>query len=384
MSERELRARLAAAPRPGRGRGARADLAGRRRRVRRARAGAAQARRRSRAAVVAVAALAVALAVLSPPGRAVIDSLRAGDRRRARRARALLAARARADRRGRARRRVGRLRRRLEAPARRLPEASWSPFGRFVVAARAHELAALEPDGTVRWTLARPRRRLPALGRHRDRHAHRLPRRPRACTSSPATAPATPTSGCRRPRASLPPGSPPPRAASCCSPTPTRRGRVHVVRARLAHEPLHDGARAGADPARVVERRPAAARACRRGGCASTTSTATSSSRCARPAARSSTRRSCRGRSASSLAAPDARGRRSSSCSTRAACSTARAGELSQVVPSPDGRRLLLAWPAADQWVFVRTAGGGVRAVANVAAQLGGAFPTVGGWSTAP
>jgi hypothetical protein len=40
-------------------------------------------------------------------------------------------------------------------------EASWSPFGRYVVAARANELAALEPDGTVRWTLARPDVRTP-------------------------------------------------------------------------------------------------------------------------------------------------------------------------------------------------------------------------------
>ena len=40
-------------------------------------------------------------------------------------------------------------------------EASWSPFGRFVVAARANELAALEPNGDVRWTLARPGVRWP-------------------------------------------------------------------------------------------------------------------------------------------------------------------------------------------------------------------------------
>ena len=33
--------------------------------------------------------------------------------------------------------------------------ASWSPFGRFVVAARENELAALEPGGDVHWTLAR-------------------------------------------------------------------------------------------------------------------------------------------------------------------------------------------------------------------------------------
>jgi len=40
-------------------------------------------------------------------------------------------------------------------------EASWSPFGRFVVASRGNELATLEPDGTVRWTLARPGVRSP-------------------------------------------------------------------------------------------------------------------------------------------------------------------------------------------------------------------------------
>ncbi len=34
-------------------------------------------------------------------------------------------------------------------------EAGWSPFGRFVVATSENELAALEPTGEVRWTLAR-------------------------------------------------------------------------------------------------------------------------------------------------------------------------------------------------------------------------------------
>ena len=40
-------------------------------------------------------------------------------------------------------------------------EASWSPFGRYVIAARENELAALEPDGDVRWTLGRPGVRFP-------------------------------------------------------------------------------------------------------------------------------------------------------------------------------------------------------------------------------
>jgi hypothetical protein len=51
--------------------------------------------------------------------------------------------------------------RRLLGPYR---EASWSPFGRFVVAARPNELVALEPDGTVRWKLGRPRVRFPRWG----------------------------------------------------------------------------------------------------------------------------------------------------------------------------------------------------------------------------
>ena len=43
-------------------------------------------------------------------------------------------------------------------------EASWSPFGRFVVATRENELVALTPDGEVRWSLARPDVRFPRWG----------------------------------------------------------------------------------------------------------------------------------------------------------------------------------------------------------------------------
>lgn len=35
-------------------------------------------------------------------------------------------------------------------------EASWSPHGLFAVVTKGHELAAVEPDGTPRWTLTRP------------------------------------------------------------------------------------------------------------------------------------------------------------------------------------------------------------------------------------
>lgn len=43
-------------------------------------------------------------------------------------------------------------------------EASWSPFGRFVVASRRNELVAQTPGGEVRWTLARPNVRFPRWG----------------------------------------------------------------------------------------------------------------------------------------------------------------------------------------------------------------------------
>ena len=56
-------------------------------------------------------------------------------------------------------------------------------------------------------------------------------------------------------------------------------------------------------------------------------------------------------------------------------------GRLGQVVPSPDGRWLLVTWPEADQWLFVSTAGGRVRAVGNIARQLDGAF-AVDGWTS--
>lgn len=115
-----------------------------------------------------VAALAVGLAVLagllSPPGRAVLDEIRevvgvqktqpalfslpTGGR-------LLVTSDAGAwvvDRDG-SKRLLGAYR-----------EASWSPFGAFVVATKPNELVALEPDGHVRWSLARPDVRLPRWG----------------------------------------------------------------------------------------------------------------------------------------------------------------------------------------------------------------------------
>jgi hypothetical protein len=56
-------------------------------------------------------------------------------------------------------------------------------------------------------------------------------------------------------------------------------------------------------------------------------------------------------------------------------------GRLGEVTSSPDGRWLLAGWPAADQWLFVKTDGTGLRAVSNVSEQFRSrAFPRVEGW----
>ena len=118
--------------------------------------------------VLALAAVvAIVAAALSPPGRAVLDDFRdaIAPTRIERSAPALFALAA-----------PGRLL--VDSTAgvwvvhadgsqRLLPgyrEASWSPHGRFVVVAKRNQLAALEQDGKVHWTLARPNVRSPRWG----------------------------------------------------------------------------------------------------------------------------------------------------------------------------------------------------------------------------
>jgi hypothetical protein len=124
-------------------------------------------RRRALRAVPAVAVLAAAAvtaAALSPPGRAVVDAVR-----RSLGVEHAAPALFRLPAPGRllvsgaggtwvvsadgSRRRLGGYR-----------GAAWSPHALYVAAAGADRLAALAPDGTVHWTLARPSPTLPAWG----------------------------------------------------------------------------------------------------------------------------------------------------------------------------------------------------------------------------
>jgi hypothetical protein len=124
-----------------------------------------QPQRRSWKPIAAIAiALVVVAGLLSPPGRAVLDDIReAVGVEKAQPALFSLPA-------------PGRLLVTADSGAwvveqdgsKRLlgsyREASWSPFGRFVVASRANELVALTPEGDVRWSLARPNVRFPRWG----------------------------------------------------------------------------------------------------------------------------------------------------------------------------------------------------------------------------
>jgi hypothetical protein len=59
----------------------------------------------------------------------------------------------------------------------------------------------------------------------------------------------------------------------------------------------------------------------------------------------------------------------------------AAAGMLGQVAWSPDGRWLLATWPRADQWLFIRANGGKLLADSHITEQFGGGtFPTLAGW----
>jgi dipeptidyl aminopeptidase/acylaminoacyl peptidase len=62
-------------------------------------------------------------------------------------------------------------------------------------------------------------------------------------------------------------------------------------------------------------------------------------------------------------------------------------GRLAELAWSPDGSRLLIAWPEADQWLFVPADGRSrVRAIGDIAAQFApgheaaATFPRVAGW----
>ncbi len=60
-------------------------------------------------------------------------------------------------------------------------------------------------------------------------------------------------------------------------------------------------------------------------------------------------------------------------------------GRITEVSWTPDGKWILVAWPAADQLLFIRSNGAGIRAASNIAEQFfSRTFPRPQGWCCAP
>ena len=326
-------------------------------------------RHRLRLAVVIAVAAAVVAAALSPPGRAVLDEIR--EVVGVERAQPGLYS--------------------LPAPGRALVtsdsgawvvqedgskrllgdyrDASWSPFGRFVAATRPNELAALEPDGDVRWTLARPQASLPRwTGTETDTKIAYLARRqPRVVAGDGSGDEPLCAVSSRRAAAAWRPGQG--FVAALLAPS----GAVNVSNVDSCvqlwqSEPIPgaslvewstDAARllvVAGDRVRILNGRNGKAIAGLRG---------------VEAAFRPGTREPALIR----------RGEGTSEVVLGNATLFRGAGELRGLTWSPDGRWLLVGWPAADQWVFVRADGGSIRAVANVSRQFRSeSFPEVEGW----
>ncbi|HKX47803.1 MAG TPA: hypothetical protein VJM06_03990 [Gaiellaceae bacterium] len=318
------------------------------------------------AVAVVVAALA---AVLSPPGQAVLDEIReAVGVERAQPALFSLPT-------------PGRMlvasdaglwivqqdgSKRLLGPYR---EGSWSPFGRFVVASGENELAALEPDGDVRWTLARPGVRFPRwAGSETDtRIAYQGQNAPHVVAGDGTDdGPVCAISARRiapawRPDAGFvlalvaPSGAPYAVDLDSCVVPWTAAAFARPRRVEWSS----DGTRllvVGAGAIRILDGRTGRLVASTRGADAAWRP---GSDTLARIFNRAGASRVIVGRKVVFSAT----------------------GRLVQPSWTPDGRWLVVGWPTADQWVFVRADGKRIRAVSNVSEQFRSAsFPRIEGW----
>jgi hypothetical protein len=192
-------------------------------------------------------------------------------------------------------------------------EAAWSPFGRYVVASRRNELVALTPAGETRWSLARRDVRFARWGGTRtDTRIAYLSRGGLRVVAGDGT------------------GDHPIDRDAAARPPAWQDGDGH----RLAYA-RRDGS------VRVVDADTGA------------------------------------------VLARDAPGALDARRRPPVDLGAIGAGDAAEPVLSPDRRWVVVGWPAADQFVFVRVAGGEqIRAVAGISAQFRSrTFPQVAGWA---
>jgi hypothetical protein len=255
-------------------------------------------------------------------------------------------------------------------------EASWSPHALYVVAAARNVLVALQPNGSVRWKLARPDIRFPRWG------GTRLDTRIAYLTTSRLHVVAGDGTG-DVDAEGLPAAA---RVAPAWQPTTidrhvlayvTTRGRVMVINPDRGNvwwrSPGYPGARALAwsHDGRTLA---LATRSKVILFAAATGRARVVAVEGVRELAFSSDGRLALRRSHSVLIVDGPQVR------TLFATQAALAG----LAWSPDGRWLLTGLPAADQWIFLQARGGRrVLAVSHVRTQFGGA-PQLDGWVPGP
>ena len=336
-----------------------------------------------RVAAVAIAASAIFAATLSSPGRAVLDDIReVVGIERAHPALFSLPA-------------PGRLLVASDAGvwvihedgSRRLlgdyQKATWSPFGRFVAATRANELAALEPDGDVHWTLPRPGVSSPSwAGTETDTRIAYTDRTGVRIVAGDGTGDRLLLRGVGGLLAWRPG---PARMLAVASP-----GQVRVLDVASGRSIWRASASSAfpttvswsSDGERLLVSYPRSLRVFDAVGNVPLSigpGTAPIRAAALAPSGRA-VAYVMRAAGQSQLwivprIRPDANAARRLFTGT---------GELDGLAWSPDGRWLLATWVDADQWLFIRADGRGIRAVSNIAKQLRSAtFPRVEGWCCA-
>jgi hypothetical protein len=262
-------------------------------------------------------------------------------------------------------------------------EASWSPHGLYAVVTHGHELAAVEPDGTVRWALSRPG--APRLARWNGPDGYRIAylegHRLRVVDGDGSGDRAVAGDAA----AVAPAWRPGPRHVVAYA---TRAGAVVGLGADSGRRLFATAAGPRVlslqwDGGRLLVTRADRVQLLDRGGRVLRSWTPSTPARVR----------------AASLAPHSGRiavvvgGRRQSQVQLLSPGHRARVlfsgpGEFASPRWSPDGSWLLLPWPSADQWLFLRPHGGGARlhAVAHIAAQFSPGdraadrFPSVAGW----
>lgn len=336
---------------------------------------------RLRPALALAAVLAVVAAALSPPGRAVIDEIReVVGVERAQPALFSLPS-------------SGKLLVASDAGvwvvhedgSRRLlgeyREASWSPFGRFVAAARKDELAALEPDGDVRWTLARPGVRSPRwAGTKADTRIAYVDRTGIRVVAGDGTGDRLLVRGARGPLAWQP--GPEFMLAYADS-----RGRIVLLDAasgdtfwRTEPEGPVSELQWSSDGRRLVVRRLNSTH-----DVAVYTSAGALFTGIRTPRGTATAAGTRPGTHAQAVALRQGRQARLFVTGVQGPLLSGP-GVFEDLAWSPDGRWLLVSWPLADQWVFVRAGPGKrIRAVSNVSEQFRSrSFPRIDGWCCVP